>query len=100
MFRKPIDNLKTNHRGTFVLTDNRFQPLGRMSIDRKLGAKGVDIAVHKAQAVSSSYALSAVSLPVICTIYVYLYGRMLIGFRDSFYGFHVESSEVLCPDSA
>ncbi|KAF2226698.1 transport protein particle component [Elsinoe ampelina] len=50
VFRKNIDNLKTNHRGTFVLTDSRFQPLSRMSVDRKLGPKGVDQALAKAQA--------------------------------------------------
>lgn len=32
VFRKQIDNLKTNHRGTFVLTDNRFEPLRRCSL--------------------------------------------------------------------
>ena len=52
VFRKQIDNLKTNHRGTFVLIDSRFQPLSRMSVDRRLGPKGVDDAVNRAQAVS------------------------------------------------
>ncbi|CAN1838143.1 Trafficking protein particle complex subunit 6B, partial [Linum perenne] len=33
LFKKQIDNLKTNHRGTFVLQDNRFRWLGRMSLD-------------------------------------------------------------------
>ncbi|KAK9292773.1 hypothetical protein L1049_020753 [Liquidambar formosana] len=33
LFKKQIDNLKTNHRGTFVLQDNRFRWLSRMSID-------------------------------------------------------------------
>nr|XP_023903883.1 trafficking protein particle complex subunit 6B-like [Quercus suber] len=33
LFKKQIDNLKTNHRGTFVLQDNRFRWLARMSID-------------------------------------------------------------------
>ena len=32
VFRKQIDNLKTNHRGTFVLTDNVFSPLKRCSL--------------------------------------------------------------------
>lgn len=31
MFRKQVDALKTNHRGVFVLTDNAFRPLARMS---------------------------------------------------------------------
>ncbi|CAI0432303.1 unnamed protein product, partial [Linum tenue] len=33
LFKKQIDNLKTNHRGTFVLQDNRFRWLARMSLD-------------------------------------------------------------------
>ncbi|KAL5136036.1 Bifunctional 3-dehydroquinate dehydratase/shikimate dehydrogenase, chloroplastic [Glycine soja] len=33
LFKKQIDNLKTNHRGTFVLQDNKFRWLARMSID-------------------------------------------------------------------
>ncbi|KAJ4316116.1 hypothetical protein N0V94_005604 [Neodidymelliopsis sp. IMI 364377] len=35
LFRKQIDNLKTNHRGIYVLTDNTFKPLTRMSFDTK-----------------------------------------------------------------
>lgn len=31
VFRKQIDNLKTNHRGVYVLTDNSFKPFSRMS---------------------------------------------------------------------
>ncbi|MQM04431.1 hypothetical protein Taro_037225 [Colocasia esculenta] len=34
LFKKQIDNLKTNHRGTFVLQDNRFRWLTRISIDQ------------------------------------------------------------------
>lgn len=30
VYGKPIDNLKTNHRGTYVLIDNNFQPCERM----------------------------------------------------------------------
>lgn len=37
MFRKQIDNLKTNHRGVFVLTDARFEPLRRASIPKSGG---------------------------------------------------------------
>uniref|UniRef100_A0A0E0EA97 Trafficking protein particle complex subunit 6B n=2 Tax=Oryza meridionalis TaxID=40149 RepID=A0A0E0EA97_9ORYZ len=33
LFKKQIDNLKTNHRGTFVLQDNRFRWLTRVSVD-------------------------------------------------------------------
>ncbi|KIV85186.1 hypothetical protein, variant [Exophiala sideris] len=32
VFKKQIDNLKTNHRGVFVLTDNKFRPFSRMSM--------------------------------------------------------------------
>ncbi|PLB49536.1 BET3 family protein [Aspergillus steynii IBT 23096] len=32
LFRKQIDNLKTNHRGVYVLTDNSFRPFSRMSM--------------------------------------------------------------------
>ncbi|KAI9694245.1 MAG: Trafficking protein particle complex subunit 33 [Bogoriella megaspora] len=38
VFRKQIDNLKTNHRGIYVLTDGTFKPLGRMSTERGEGA--------------------------------------------------------------
>lgn len=31
VFRKQVDNLKTNHRGVYVLTDNLFRPFSRMS---------------------------------------------------------------------
>ncbi|KAI5666528.1 hypothetical protein M9H77_16381 [Catharanthus roseus] len=36
LFKKQIDNLKTNHRGTFVLQDNKFRWLSRMSTDPSL----------------------------------------------------------------
>ncbi|KAH0145857.1 transport protein particle component, partial [Aureobasidium melanogenum] len=49
VFRKQIDNLKTNHRGTFVLTDNKFLALGRMSVDRGRGPRGAEEALRKAQ---------------------------------------------------
>jgi hypothetical protein len=52
VFRKQIDNLKTNHRGTFVLTDNKFLALGRMSVDRGRGSRGLEEALGGAQAVS------------------------------------------------
>ncbi|KAI3337404.1 transport protein particle component [Xylariaceae sp. AK1471] len=31
VFKKQVDNLKTNHRGVYVLTDHMFRPLSRMS---------------------------------------------------------------------
>ncbi|EPE07238.1 trafficking protein particle complex subunit 6b [Ophiostoma piceae UAMH 11346] len=33
VFRKQVDNLKTNHRGVYVLTDNAFRPFQRMSTE-------------------------------------------------------------------
>ncbi|KAI1268664.1 BET3 family protein [Xylariaceae sp. FL1019] len=33
VFKKQVDNLKTNHRGVYVLTDNAFRPLSRMSAE-------------------------------------------------------------------
>ncbi|KAK1236844.1 hypothetical protein MKX07_005963 [Trichoderma sp. CBMAI-0711] len=33
VFGKNIDNLKTNHRGVYVLTDNTFRPFSRMSTE-------------------------------------------------------------------
>ncbi|KAL3455632.1 transport protein particle component-domain-containing protein [Aspergillus heterothallicus] len=32
LFKKQVDNLKTNHRGVYVLTDNTFRPFARMSM--------------------------------------------------------------------
>lgn len=32
VFAKQVDNLKTNHRGVFVLTDNSFAPLRKASL--------------------------------------------------------------------
>ncbi|TMW87184.1 hypothetical protein EJD97_020312, partial [Solanum chilense] len=40
VFKKQIDNLKTNHRGTFVLQDNRFRWLSRMSVDPSIETLG------------------------------------------------------------
>jgi trafficking protein particle complex subunit 6 len=48
VFRKQVDNLKTNHRGVYVLTDNSFRPFSRMSTE----AGGQ--AVLRAQPVSDS----------------------------------------------
>ena len=52
LWKKQIDNLKTNHRGIFVLTDNRFQPLSRMSVDRRAGPKALEEGLNRAQLVS------------------------------------------------
>ncbi|XP_023324820.1 trafficking protein particle complex subunit 6B [Eurytemora carolleeae] len=35
VFRKQIDNLRTNHQGVYVLQDNCFRFLGRISADRQ-----------------------------------------------------------------
>ncbi|KAL4998991.1 transport protein particle component [Aspergillus recurvatus] len=35
LFKKQIDNLKTNHRGVYVLTDNSFRPFARMSMSSR-----------------------------------------------------------------
>ncbi|GIZ47145.1 hypothetical protein CKM354_001024500 [Cercospora kikuchii] len=50
LFRKQIDNLKTNHRGVFVLTDSRFQPISRMSVDRRAGPRAGEDALRRGQA--------------------------------------------------
>ncbi|KAF2639084.1 transport protein particle component [Massarina eburnea CBS 473.64] len=54
LFRKQIDNLKTNHRGIYVLTDNTFKPLTRMSFDTR---KHYDPAVAAAAAATGDPAL-------------------------------------------
>ncbi|PGH13194.1 hypothetical protein AJ80_06440 [Polytolypa hystricis UAMH7299] len=38
LFRKQIDNLKTNHRGVYVLTDSSFRPFTRMSMSVRADA--------------------------------------------------------------
>ncbi|EAA57838.1 hypothetical protein AN6498.2 [Aspergillus nidulans FGSC A4] len=35
LFKKQIDNLKTNHRGVYVLTDNSFRPFAKMSMSSR-----------------------------------------------------------------
>jgi hypothetical protein len=48
LFRKQIDNLKTNHRGIYVLTDNTFKPLTRMSFDTKKYTPEVQARINEA----------------------------------------------------
>ncbi|KAF2999232.1 Trafficking protein particle complex subunit 33 [Curvularia kusanoi] len=48
LFRKQIDNLKTNHRGIYVLTDNTFKPLTRMSYDTKKYTPEVQARINEA----------------------------------------------------
>ncbi|KAI5056517.1 hypothetical protein GOP47_0028335 [Adiantum capillus-veneris] len=44
IFKKQVDNLKTNHRGVFVLQDNRFRWLTHISLDSPIhNADGVSI---------------------------------------------------------
>ena len=63
VFRKQIDNLKTNHRGVYVLTDNKFLPLRRMSRDR---GKSMEETIGRAQPVcTGDISGSAVSLAVL-----------------------------------
>lgn len=56
VFKKQVDNLKTNHRGVYVLTDNAFRPLSRMSADP--GGQ----AVARAQPVSISFIFTHICL--------------------------------------
>ncbi|KAL4737239.1 transport protein particle component [Aspergillus similis] len=44
LFKKQVDNLKTNHRGVYVLTDNSFRPFAKMSMSSR------NEAVSRAQA--------------------------------------------------
>eukprot|EP00897_Mesotaenium_endlicherianum_P003579 jgi/Mesen1/3249/ME000187S02411 len=47
VFHKQVDNLKTNHRGVFVLQDNKFRWLTRISIDNLPGGPGSSEGVEK-----------------------------------------------------
>ncbi|XP_051147645.1 uncharacterized protein LOC127262852 [Andrographis paniculata] len=59
LFKKQIDNLKTNHRGTFVLQDNRFRWLAHMSVDQSVeGASSV----HDPSAMADNKSMQAASL--------------------------------------
>ncbi|QIW98365.1 hypothetical protein AMS68_003883 [Peltaster fructicola] len=49
LFKKQIDNLKTNHRGVFVLTDNKFPPMAKMSLDMRRGPRATEEANKRAQ---------------------------------------------------
>lgn len=41
LFNKHVDNLKTNHRGVFVLTDNAFRGLKNASLEKGRDAAGM-----------------------------------------------------------
>ncbi|KAB5556313.1 hypothetical protein DKX38_007222 [Salix brachista] len=55
LFKKPIDNLKTNHRGTFVLQDNKFPWLSRMSGDGQSVENGMQDPESKAAQTMNMY---------------------------------------------
>lgn len=46
IFKKQVDNLKTNHRGVFVLQDNRFRWLTHISLDSPTYTGGDGISVE------------------------------------------------------
>ncbi|KAJ6996143.1 uncharacterized protein [Populus alba] len=55
LFKKQIDNLKTNHRGTFVLQDNKFPWLSRMSGDDLSVENGMEDPESKGAQAMSMY---------------------------------------------
>lgn len=61
VYGKPIDNLKTNHRGTYVLIDNNFQPCERMGSAGNLplnvfyASPGVNGGVNSTTSISSGF---------------------------------------------
>ncbi|KAH1281571.1 hypothetical protein KXX33_002462 [Aspergillus fumigatus] len=76
LFKKQVDNLKTNHRGVYVLTDNSFRPFARMSMASRSEATAM------AQAVGNT--------PISTFIVILTFGH-----DPSSSGFHVASFEVL-----
>ncbi|KAI3803690.1 hypothetical protein L1987_31850 [Smallanthus sonchifolius] len=59
LFKKQIDNLKTNHRGTFVLQDNKFGWLSRVSADVSVGTSD---AAQDTTAMSENRSAQAISM--------------------------------------
>ncbi|EYU21841.1 hypothetical protein ABFS83_09G071000 [Erythranthe nasuta] len=59
LFKKQIDNLKTNHRGTFVLQDNRFRWLAHMSVDPSVETSG---SIQDPSAMAENKAAQAIGL--------------------------------------
>lgn len=39
VYRKQVDNLRTNHRGVYVLQDSKFKPLYHISVEPTTSAK-------------------------------------------------------------
>ncbi|KAK1370602.1 trafficking protein particle complex subunit 6B [Heracleum sosnowskyi] len=64
LFKKQIDNLKTNHRGTFVLQDNRFRWLSRVSnpVLDDLSAKDPEALARNKAALAETKAAQATSM--------------------------------------
>jgi len=50
VFRKPVDKLQTNNKGTFVLQDFNFRPLRYLSVGPSALAGGVAVEAEEAQA--------------------------------------------------
>ncbi|XP_021669576.2 uncharacterized protein LOC110656905 isoform X2 [Hevea brasiliensis] len=59
VFKKQIDNLKTNHRGTFVLQDSRFRWLAQMPVDPSI--ENVDLS-QDPSALAENKATQAMSM--------------------------------------
>ncbi|KAL7582682.1 hypothetical protein Lser_V15G45804 [Lactuca serriola] len=55
LFKKQIDNLKTNHRGTFVLQDDKFAWVSRMSSTENSGSTQEPGVGNKAAEASSMH---------------------------------------------
>lgn len=98
LFRKQIDNLKTNHRGVFVLTDARFQPMSRMSVDRRAGPKAGEEALRRAYTVCFFFSLFLSFFPLFPFFPLFSLKDANIIILPSTSIFLVVSSEELCKD--
>ncbi|EAU93354.1 trafficking protein particle complex subunit 6B [Coprinopsis cinerea okayama7 len=56
LFNKQIDNLRTNHRGVYVLQDNSFKPIQRVSLPSGPGTGGKAEAVRRAKVYTLMFA--------------------------------------------
>ncbi|KAG9445855.1 hypothetical protein H6P81_011983 [Aristolochia fimbriata] len=68
LFKKQVDNLKTNHRGTFVLQDNRFRWLTRVSYDPTPANSDVSPASDPSQVVDKAAQATSMHLYFPCGI--------------------------------
>eukprot|EP00270_Netrium_digitus_P012646 TRINITY_DN4133_c0_g1_i1.p1 TRINITY_DN4133_c0_g1~~TRINITY_DN4133_c0_g1_i1.p1 ORF type:complete len:190 (-),score=34.95 TRINITY_DN4133_c0_g1_i1:210-779(-) len=74
LFKKQIDNLKTNHRGVFVLQDSRFRWLTRVSTDKTHTGAGVGGAQSAGQlAMERMMASSGSAIKTASSAGLYLY---------------------------